>query len=261
MCTSRFAVPESPAFGTSSATGAGPDHMRPAVHRFVRIRGHDSTPSRRELVGGRVVGGSSAVNACYALRGSPADYDDWATRDNPGWSFDDVLPTFRAPETDADFGDHPWHGTAGPLPIMRYGPGTLTGLSDAVLASAVALGHEAVADHNRPWAVGARRCRGDGEGPRRGDRQARRHRTGGAGGRGRRHAEGARRVGDRADRRLEPAPERRGHDRLRARARGGRWWAGGPVRRRADAVQGPRARASGCAIHGGLPVPGRQRVL
>ena len=67
----------------------------------------------------KLVGGCSATNATFALRGSPADYDDWAAQGNPGWSFSEVLPFFRKLESDADF-DNEWHGQDGPLPIRRY---------------------------------------------------------------------------------------------------------------------------------------------
>ena len=63
---------------------------------------------------GRLVGGSSAVNGTFALRGFPEDYDGWAAAGNPGWGFTDVLPAFRALERDLDFGERPWHGQHGP---------------------------------------------------------------------------------------------------------------------------------------------------
>lgn len=44
---------------------------------------------------GRVLGGSSAINAmCYVL-GNPKDYDAWAAEGNEGWSYEDVLPYFK----------------------------------------------------------------------------------------------------------------------------------------------------------------------
>jgi choline dehydrogenase len=100
------------------------------------------------------MGGCSSTNACLALRGSPADYDEWAARGNPGWSWDEVLPFFRSCETDLDFGGAEWHGSDGPLPIRRAGPGELVPTQAAALEAGVAAGHEAVEDHNRPWAVG-----------------------------------------------------------------------------------------------------------
>jgi len=67
------------------------------------------------IVRGAVVGGSGAVNGGYFCRGLPSDFDSWAI---PGWSWDDVLPHFRAIETDADH-DGPLHGSTGPMTIRR----------------------------------------------------------------------------------------------------------------------------------------------
>lgn len=63
---------------------------------------------------GRVIGGCSAVNTTFALRGSPTDYNRWR---QPGWSFEEVLPSFVALETDLDFGaaDY-YHGSTGQAP-------------------------------------------------------------------------------------------------------------------------------------------------
>ena len=48
---------------------------------------------------GRMLGGSAAMNAMMVLRGHRADYDGWAAAGCPGWSWDDVLPSFIALET------------------------------------------------------------------------------------------------------------------------------------------------------------------
>lgn len=73
-------------------------------------------PERRtQITRGAVVGGSGAVNGGYFCRGLPADFDRWAL---PGWSWHDVLPHFRAIETDVDFGG-PLHGTDGPILVRR----------------------------------------------------------------------------------------------------------------------------------------------
>src|SRR5258708_7748386 len=58
---------------------------------------------------GRVIGGSSAVNATIALRGVPADYDEWAALGNDEWSWAKVLPPFRRLEDDPE-GDGELHG-------------------------------------------------------------------------------------------------------------------------------------------------------
>ncbi len=72
-----------------------------------------------ELARARVVGGCSATNAAFALRGAPSDYDGWAAAVGGEWSFEAVLPWFRSIERDLDFGDRPAHGANGPLPITR----------------------------------------------------------------------------------------------------------------------------------------------
>jgi len=100
------------------------------------------------------MGGCSATNACFALRGTPQDYDGWAALGNPGWSFAEVLDDFRRLESDEDFRDQ-WHGTDGLIPIRRHPPSEMNRAQAAFLEGAVALGHRYVEDHNRPGAVGA----------------------------------------------------------------------------------------------------------
>jgi len=93
----------------------------------------------------------------FALRGSPADYDEWAGLGCAGWGFTDVLPYFRRLEADADFGDQPWHGDGGPMPVTRYLNLQLTAIGAAGLQALEAAGFPMVDDHNRPGAVGAAR--------------------------------------------------------------------------------------------------------
>ena len=47
---------------------------------------------------GKVLGGSSSVNAMIYVRGQREDYDHWAAEGNPGWGWDDVLPYFKRAE-------------------------------------------------------------------------------------------------------------------------------------------------------------------
>ena len=68
-----------------------------------------------DLVRGRVLGGSGAINGGYFCRAWPADFAAWAV---PGWSWSDVLPHYCAIETDHDFGGAE-HGSAGPVPVRR----------------------------------------------------------------------------------------------------------------------------------------------
>jgi choline dehydrogenase-like flavoprotein len=60
---------------------------------------------------GKVLGGSSSVNAMIYSRGVPEDYDHWAQQGNPGWGWDDVLPFFRRAEHN-ERGADAFHGTA-----------------------------------------------------------------------------------------------------------------------------------------------------
>jgi len=67
---------------------------------------------------GKGLGGSSAINAMVYIRGHRADYDQWASLGNAGWSFADVLPYFKRSEDNADF-DGEYHGKGGPLAVNR----------------------------------------------------------------------------------------------------------------------------------------------
>jgi choline dehydrogenase len=72
------------------------------------------------LARGKLVGGSSMVNGCVAVRGAPFDYDRWAAAGNAGWGWEDVLPYFIRIENDAEFGEQAYHGTGGPIHIRRF---------------------------------------------------------------------------------------------------------------------------------------------
>jgi choline dehydrogenase len=102
---------------------------------------------------GRLIGGCSATNACFALRGWPQDYDQWAARGNSGWSFFELLPVFNAIESDADSAGR-WHGGGGPVPIRRPPARELSPLQRAFTDAAVAAGHPLARDHNQPGAMG-----------------------------------------------------------------------------------------------------------
>lgn len=106
------------------------------------------------LARAKLVGGCSATNATLALRGTPADYDEWSALGNDGWSFAEVLPFFRRLERDADYAGE-WHGRDGPLPIRRYRTDELTPVQEAFLEACAAAGYPRIDDHNRPGAMGA----------------------------------------------------------------------------------------------------------
>jgi len=65
---------------------------------------------------GKVLGGSSSVNAMVYARGHPSDYDHWAALGNPGWAWADVLPYFRRAEHNERGADE-HHGQGGPLNV------------------------------------------------------------------------------------------------------------------------------------------------
>ena len=65
---------------------------------------------------GKVLGGSSSINAMVFVRGQPSDYEDWRSAGNPGWGWQDVLPYFRKLEDHA-WGASEFHGAGGPVHV------------------------------------------------------------------------------------------------------------------------------------------------
>jgi choline dehydrogenase len=102
---------------------------------------------------GRVVGGSSAVNTCIALRGQPEDFDEWAALGLEQWGFDDCLPAFRKLERDLDFGGE-LHGAHGPLPIRRHRPHELVPIQAAFIEACKERGLPSCEDSNAPGTEG-----------------------------------------------------------------------------------------------------------
>ncbi len=85
------------------------------------MRGHpyrgDNSPAG-PFRQGRIMGGTSSINGMVALRGLPLDYDEWDSLGAAGWSWDRVLPHFKALENDTEASGES-HGTDGPIPIQR----------------------------------------------------------------------------------------------------------------------------------------------
>jgi choline dehydrogenase len=113
----------------------------------------DGAGATGKLRRGRLIGGSSWFTR-FAVRGAAADFDAWAARGNPGWSFAEVLPAFRRLEADAEFGGDEFHGEGGPIPITRYPAHEPSEIHAAALQAFDALGFPSVDDHNLPDAVG-----------------------------------------------------------------------------------------------------------
>ena len=100
--------------------------------------GHRRIPLPR----GKVLGGSSSINAMVYIRGNPRDYDEWGVS---GWSWDDLLPYFLRSE-DNERGASRWHGVGGPLPVSEQRSGNL--ISRAWVDAGVQAGLERNEDFN-----------------------------------------------------------------------------------------------------------------
>ncbi len=68
---------------------------------------------------GKVLGGSSAINAMVYVRGHRGDFDDWSAAGNPGWAYQEVLPYFKRSE-DHVWGASEYHGAGGPMHVGEF---------------------------------------------------------------------------------------------------------------------------------------------
>ena len=113
--------------------------------------GYDGEPQetmagrRIECARGKVVGGSSTINAMAYVRGNRGDYARWTSYGLRGWSYEDVLPYFRRQES-WEHGANAYRGGDGPLATRksRY----KDPLVDAYLQAAVAAGYALNDDYN-----------------------------------------------------------------------------------------------------------------
>ncbi|HYH90924.1 MAG TPA: GMC family oxidoreductase N-terminal domain-containing protein, partial [Solirubrobacteraceae bacterium] len=94
---------------------------------------------------GRVLGGSSSLNAMIYIRGNRRDYDEWRDLGNAGWGWDDVLPYFKRAE-DNERGASEYHGAGGPLSVSDSH--SMHPLADAFVAAAAATGLDTRDDFN-----------------------------------------------------------------------------------------------------------------
>jgi choline dehydrogenase len=120
----------------------------PALYRSAQDWDHSTiyephaNDRRIYLPRGKVLGGSSSINAMIYMRGNRADYDGWGLE---GWRFDDLLPYFKRAE-DNERGADEYHGVGGPLPVSEGR--SRNPLSQAFLDAAAARGLEANPDFN-----------------------------------------------------------------------------------------------------------------
>ncbi|MFY9585018.1 MAG: choline dehydrogenase [Candidatus Acidiferrales bacterium] len=96
---------------------------------------------------GKVLGGSSSINAMIYIRGSRCDYDHWRSLGNAGWSFAEILPYFKKAE-DQERGASEYHAAGGPLHVadLRFN----NPLSCAFVAAGEELGFSRNPDFNGP---------------------------------------------------------------------------------------------------------------
>jgi choline dehydrogenase-like flavoprotein len=94
---------------------------------------------------GKVVGGSSAINAMISMRGQVADYDHWRQLGLAGWGWDDVKPVFRRLD-DHFLGESDHHGVGGEWRVEA--PRVRWAILDAIAEAATQMGVPAVRDFN-----------------------------------------------------------------------------------------------------------------
>ncbi len=121
--------------------------LRDRLHDWMYFSEPEPTADGRriECARGKVVGGSSSINAMVYVRGHRADYDRWAAQGLPLWSFAHVLPYFRRQEAWED-GESEWRGDDGPLTtrLSRYADP----LIEAYTEAGVQAGYRVTEDYN-----------------------------------------------------------------------------------------------------------------
>jgi choline dehydrogenase len=101
----------------------GPMHSVPQLKAKVDW-GHYTVEQKHALgrripqTHGKVVGGSSSINGMVFVRGNRKNFDAWAAEGNTGWSYADVLPSFKKFESFEDGGDD-YRGGSGPIKVIR----------------------------------------------------------------------------------------------------------------------------------------------
>jgi choline dehydrogenase len=102
---------------------------------------------------GKVLGGSSSINAMVFVRGQPADFDDWRAAGNPGWSFSELLPYFKKLEDHA-WGPSEFHGAGGPVHVSDVSA-NVHPLCTTFLEACTSVGIAPTRDFNGAQAEGA----------------------------------------------------------------------------------------------------------
>jgi choline dehydrogenase len=104
--------------------------------------GHNVTALR-----GKVLGGSSGINAAVAMRGRRADFENWTKRGIESWTWDEVFPVFKDLEN-TPTGDDAYHGRSGPFPIRQRTMEEITPSMRAFVQASEACGLKRIQDFN-----------------------------------------------------------------------------------------------------------------
>ncbi|MDA1036332.1 MAG: GMC family oxidoreductase [Chloroflexi bacterium] len=107
-------IPESLASGSQQARAL---LESPYVMMYPAQRKNDDSTFYK--LSGRIMGGGSSVNAMAVVRPTKHDLDSWAARGNDGWTYDECLPFLNRIESDQDYGSESYHGSEGPLYVIR----------------------------------------------------------------------------------------------------------------------------------------------
>lgn len=88
------------------------------AHNWLLESEPESSQNNRKIFNprGKVLGGSSSINAMLYIRGQKEDYNHWVELGNEGWSYDEVLPYFKATQNQ-ERGESEYHGVGGPLNV------------------------------------------------------------------------------------------------------------------------------------------------
>ncbi|MFZ9038971.1 MAG: GMC family oxidoreductase [Gammaproteobacteria bacterium] len=106
-------------FWIQTPIGYGKTFFDPAVNWMYSTERDPGINNRQSYwPRGKVLGGSSSINAMVYIRGQAADYDDWRDLGNDGWGWDEVLPYFIKAETWSDGGNQ-YRGADGPLHVSN----------------------------------------------------------------------------------------------------------------------------------------------
>jgi choline dehydrogenase-like flavoprotein len=144
---------------------AGPNDTSPLIHtpgmvvgalRSPTLNWHFHTEAEPEMhqrpmywPRGKTLGGSSSINAMVYIRGHADDYNHWAALGNAGWGYDDVLPYFKKAENIEDAEASPrFHGTGGPINVVRADRWTLNLLHSAFIEAGQQAGYKLNTDFN-----------------------------------------------------------------------------------------------------------------